>query len=52
MDEECKNTELDAIRGMCCDCALNGPCCSYDENEDCPFRKEDGSCWHPWNENL
>ena len=22
-----------------------GMCCDYSENEDCPKRKEDGSCW-------
>ena len=36
-----------AVEGMCCDCAHGGPCCSWDENEDCHHRKEDGSCWVP-----
>lgn len=35
------------VPGMCCDCYIKGPCCSYDENEDCKYRKEDGSCWEP-----
>ena len=37
-----------AVEGMCCDCAHGGPCCSWDENEDCHHRKEDGSCWVPY----
>mgnify|MGYP005971908713 CR=1 FL=1 len=38
----------DAVEVMCCDCAQGGPCCSWDENEDCQYRKEDGSCWVPY----
>lgn len=38
----------DAVEGMCCDCAHGGPCCSWDENEDCHHRKEDGTCWVPY----
>lgn len=38
----------DAVAGMCCDCAHGGPCCSWDENEDCQHRKEDGACWVPY----
>lgn len=40
----------DAVAGMCCDCAHGGPgpCCSWDENEGCQYRKEDGSCWVPY----
>lgn len=37
-----------AVEGMCCDCAHGGPCCSWDENEDCQYRKEDGTCWVPY----
>ena len=37
-----------AVEGMCCDCAHDGPCCSWDENEDCKHRKEDGTCWVPY----
>lgn len=37
-----------AVGGMCCDCAHGGPCCSWDENEGCQYRKEDGSCWVPY----
>ena len=37
-----------AVEGLCCDCAHGGPCCSWDENEDCQFRKEDGACWVPY----
>lgn len=37
-----------AVEGMCCDCTHGGPCCSWDENEDCHHRKEDGSCWVPY----
>ena len=37
-----------AVEGMCCDCAHGGPCCSWDENEDCQHRKEDGACWVPY----
>lgn len=37
-----------AVEGMCCDCAHGGPCCSWDENEDCQHRKEDGTCWVPY----
>lgn len=40
----------DAVEGMCCDCANGGPCCSWDENEGCQYRKEDGSCWVPYTE--
>ena len=38
----------DAVAGMCCDCTHGGPCCSWDENEGCQYRKEDGSCWVPY----
>lgn len=38
----------DAVAGMCCDCAYGGPCCSWDENEDCQHKKEDGTCWVPF----
>lgn len=41
------NTD-NAVEGMCCDCAHGGPCCSWDENEDCQHRKEDGACWVPY----
>ena len=37
--------ESPMIPGMCCDCKEQGPCCDYSENEYCPKRKEDGSCW-------
>ena len=40
--------ESNAVEGMCCDCAHGGPCCSWDENEDCQHRKEDGTCWVPY----
>ena len=39
---------INAVEGMCCDCAHGGPCCSWDENEDCQHRKEDGACWVPY----
>lgn len=39
---------VNAVEGMCCDCAHGGPCCSWDENEDCQYRKEDGTCWVPY----
>lgn len=39
---------MNAIEGMCCDCIHGGPCCSWDENRDCPWCKEDGSCWDPY----
>lgn len=39
---------MNAIEGMCCDCIHNGPCCAWDENADCPWYKEDGSCWEPY----
>lgn len=46
----------DAVASMCCDCAHGGPCCSWDENEDCQHKKEDGTCWVPytkgWGANL
>lgn len=35
------------IEGMCCDCIYNGPCCDFSENDGCPFRNDDGSCWEP-----
>lgn len=38
----------DAVEGMCCDCAHGGPCCSWDENEDCQHRKKAGTCWVPY----
>ena len=40
----------DAVEGMCCDCAHGGPCCSWDENEDCQNRKKAGTCWVPYTE--
>lgn len=36
------------VEGMCCDCAHGGPCCSPDENANCSYRKEDGTCWVPY----
>lgn len=50
MPEAAKHKETNAIEGMCCDCAHGGPCCSWDENEGCQYRKEDGSCWVPYTE--
>ena len=38
----------DAVAGMCWDCTHGGPCCSWDENEGCQYRKEAGSCWVPY----
>lgn len=35
------------VEGMCCDCVHGGPCCGYEENTDCEYRAEDGSCWVP-----
>lgn len=46
--EAAKHKETNAIEGMCCDCAHGGPCCSWDENEDCQHKKEDGTCWVPY----
>ncbi len=43
-----KFRDKNAVEGMCCDCAHGGPCCSWDENEDCQHRKEDGACWAPY----
>lgn len=40
-----KPSEDTMVPGLCCDCVMEGPCCSWDENESCPKRKEDGSCW-------
>ncbi len=48
MPETAKHKETNAIEGMCCDCAHGGPCCSWDENEDCQHKKEDGTCWVPY----
>lgn len=48
MPEAAKHKETNAIEGMCCDCAHGGPCCSWDENEGCQYREEDGSCWVPY----
>lgn len=46
---ECGQLEYgNAVEGMCCDCAHGGPCCSWDENEDCQHRKEGGTCWVPY----
>lgn len=50
MPEAAKHKETNAIEGMCCDCAHGGPCCSWDKNEGCQYRKEDGSCWVPYTE--
>ena len=50
MPEAAKHKGTNAIEGMCCDCAHGGPCCSWDENEGCQYRKEDGSCWVPYTE--
>ena len=44
-DESLEGDHITAIDGMCCDCIHDGPCCSWDEFEDCPWYKEDGSCW-------
>ena len=50
MPEVAKHKETNTIEGMCCDCAHGGPgpCCTWDENEGCQYRKEDGSCWVPY----
>lgn len=37
-----------AVEGLCCDCIHAGPCCSWDENENCPQWKDDGTCWEPF----
>ena len=39
---------VNAVEGMCCDCAHGSTCCSWDENEDCQHRNEDGTCWVPY----
>lgn len=41
--------EVSPIEGMCCDCIHGGPCCDYSENETCEHRREDGTCWKPYN---
>ena len=46
--ERTANMDDNAVEGMCCDCAHGGPCCSWDENEDCQHRKEGGTCWVPY----
>lgn len=43
-----KFRDKNTVEGMCCDCAHGGPCCSWDENEDCQHRKKDGTCWVPY----
>lgn len=43
--QEAKKNEPEPVPGMCCDCIMDGPCCDYSENPDCPYHKEDGSCW-------
>ena len=43
-----KLRDKNTVEGMCCDCAHGGSCCSWDENEDCQHRKEDGACWAPY----
>lgn len=43
-----KATTESTVEGVCCDCAHGGPCCSWDENEGCQYREEDGSCWVPY----
>ena len=40
------------IQGMCCDCIVGGPCCDYSENTECPYQKEDGSCWVSFNSDI
>ena len=51
-DEPSENSgqleESNAVEGMCCDCANGGPCCSWDENDDFQYRKENGICWAPY----
>lgn len=39
---------MTTVEGMCCDCACGGPCCDFAENAECPYQKEDGSCWKPY----
>lgn len=46
--DQMKLRDKNAVEGMCCDCAHGGSCCSWDENEDCQHRKEDGACWAPY----
>lgn len=37
------------VFGLCAATVLHGgPCCSWDENEDCQHKKEDGTCWVPY----
>ncbi len=40
----------DAVPYLCCDCLYGGPICDASENEACPRRKEDGSCWAAFTE--
>ena len=37
----------DMVEGLCCDCKKSDPPFygDSDENIDCPYRTEDGSCW-------
>ncbi len=37
--------EAIAVHGMCCDCAKGGPILDFSENDDCPHKEDDGSCW-------
>lgn len=39
-----------AIPYLCCDCLYGGPICDASENQACPRRKEDGSCWMAFTE--
>lgn len=46
-----KSRTTGIVEGMCCDCIhSNGHCTSADENDSCPYRKDDGSCWEPYKE--
>lgn len=46
--DQMKFRDKNAVEGMCCDCAHGSTCCSWDENEDCQHRNEDGTCWVPY----
>ena len=46
------NTE--DVEGLCCDCLHDetGFCGDFSENENCKYKKEDGTCWKSYIENT
>lgn len=46
---EAEKYDSTLVEGLCCDCFYDkkGFCGDYSENDNCPYKKKNGSCWKP-----